>query len=252
VRKFEDRGYLVTVVFDGMSPPAKAGTSDGRRERREGFYRRARELQKREPRKSALINALASQACVFDNRVNARIAKHLRSLIRGEVYIAPGEADPQVVVFQNIYLAAGHNEVYVFGNDSDFLVLGVEQLLVEIRLDRGGALTGLCFKASLLFEPSASSLCLATEQHAWLRQLHGLPKEVEELGPNVLLQPLPGEVARQRLLLYAIVVGNDFAQFANVGPVTAAKTVFSLHYHSAVDGHTAECVPFEAFVGELA
>ncbi|CAN0496003.1 unnamed protein product, partial [Scytosiphon promiscuus] len=99
---FEARGYRVTVVLDGASPPAKAGTSDKRAISREEFGRQARELHKVSPKKRTQINTLASGACVFSSRTNARLAKHLRANIRGEVYVAPAEADPQLVVFQNI------------------------------------------------------------------------------------------------------------------------------------------------------
>ncbi|CAN0536116.1 unnamed protein product, partial [Scytosiphon promiscuus] len=71
--------------------------------------------------------------------------------MQGEVYIAPGEADPQVVIIQNIHLERGAR-VYVFGNDSDFLVLGVKKLLSEVRMFRG-CLTGHHIEADLVFKP---------------------------------------------------------------------------------------------------
>lgn len=42
------------------------------------------------------INKLA-RACAFDGRVSAEIATRLRARTGGEVYIAPGEADPQLL-----------------------------------------------------------------------------------------------------------------------------------------------------------
>lgn len=166
------------------------------------------------------INKLASAACAFDGRVSAEIATRLRARTGGEVYIAPGEADPQLVVFQDIHLATGAN-VYVYANDSDLTaVLGVRDLLVEVVKNTRGELVGRCVRQRL-FQPTAWSFLRTGGAHGWLRQLHGIHTPVDE---GLYCTPLPEPTARRRLLLFAMIVGNDhFAKFKNVGPVTAAR-----------------------------
>ena len=214
---FEERDYKFTIVFDGTSPPAKQGTSSARAK----------------------------------SRVNARIANHLRNQIEGEVYISPCEADPQIVMLQNIYLEMGAGEVYVYATDSDLIVLGAKKLLYDVQAVRG-SVTGRCIETRLLFAPTAWSLGRDTPGHAWLRQLHGLPKDAQHLDPMMELRPLPAALATSRLLLYAIVVGNDYANFENIGPVRAADLVLTPVEDAARDSTFDASPDFDAVVGELA
>ena len=250
VRMFEERGYLVTVVFDGTTPPAKQCTSDSRARSREESARQARDLHREHPRRRQEINKLASGACVFDSRVNARIAMHIKNHIKGEVHIAPGEADPQIVVFQDIHLRTRTGQVYVYATDSDLLVLGLRQLLYDVRVECG-VMTGRCTKAALLFTPTEWSLSQDTPEHAFLRQLHGLPKDKKDVDHTVIMEPLPETIARYRLLLYAIVVGNDFASFQNIGPVAAAKLVLRPVQNPGRGSMSVTCNEFEATVEGL-
>ncbi|CAN0417193.1 unnamed protein product, partial [Ectocarpus sp. 13 AM-2016] len=190
-------------------------------------------------------NKLASAACAFDGRVTAEIATRLRARIGGEVYIAPGEADPQLVVFQDIHLATGAN-VYVYANDSDLTVLGVRDLLVEVVKNTRGELIGRCVRQRLLFQPTAWSFLRSGDAHGWLRQLHGIHTPVDE---GLDYTPLPEPTARRRLLLFAMIVGNDFAKFKNVGPVTAARLAF---VDAASGVWATSLLPFDAVVGDLA
>ncbi|CBJ32902.1 conserved unknown protein [Ectocarpus siliculosus] len=221
MKLFEDRNFLVTVVFDGRPPPAKSGTSQHRRERRQKSAQQARALHDAGGC-PVEINKLASAACAFDGRVTAEIATRLRARIRGEVNIAPGEADPQLAVFQDIHLATGAN-VYVYANDSDFTVLGVLDLLVEVVKNARGELVGRCVRQRLLFQPTTWSFLRSGDVRGRLRQLHGIHQPVDE---GFDYTPLPEPTARRRLLLFAIIVGKDFAKFKNVGPVTAARLAF--------------------------
>lgn len=100
---FESRGFKVTVVLDGSTPPAKKSTSEARRTKREAAASEARELQ----RTGGRLTEINKKASVFDSLVVARVATLLRPQIAGEVYIAPREADPQIVIFQDIYLETG-------------------------------------------------------------------------------------------------------------------------------------------------
>ncbi|CAN0339832.1 unnamed protein product, partial [Scytosiphon promiscuus] len=177
------------------------------------------------------------------------LAKHLRANIRGEVYVAPAEADPQLVVFQNIHLRAGMN-VYVYANDSDLLVHGVEQLLIEVSAYRG-VLTGRCIKASLLFAPTSWTLSRDSVEHGFLRQLHGLPKDANCLVPGAVLHPLPEATARYRLLIFALLAGNDYANFEGIGPVTAAKLVLA-PVQLYPEGVSGAFYQFDDFAAELA
>ncbi|CAM9230493.1 unnamed protein product, partial [Pylaiella littoralis] len=244
VKLFEDRNFLVTVVFDGRPPPAKGGTSQHRRERREKSAQQARALHDAGGC-PVEINKLASAACAFDGRVTAEIATRLRARIGGVVYIAPGEADPQLVVFQDIHLATGAN-VYVYANDSDLTVLGVRDLLLEVVKNTRGELVGRCVRQRLLFQPTAWSFLQTGDAHRWLRQLHGIHTPVDE---GLDCTPLPEPTARRRLLLFAMIVGNEFAKFKNVGPVTAARLAFG---DSESGAWAASLLPFDAVVGDLA
>ena len=132
--------------------------------------------------------------------------------------------------------------MYVYANDSDLIVLGVRSLLWEV-LEHSGTLTGKCIQSKLIFEPASWAFSCGTDGHAFLRQLHGLPKQHDRTFSSI---PLSEENARARLVLYAIVVGNDFANFVNVGPAAAAKLTLQ------PVARDAEPVPFEALVGELA
>lgn len=119
IKRFEDRGLTVWVVFDGATPPAKGSTGEGRRLRRECKEREARELDAAAGSRLK-VNQLAAESCSFDARTIAQIATLLRSEIEGRVYIAPREADPQLVVFQDMLLDKGY-DVVVYGNDSDLI-----------------------------------------------------------------------------------------------------------------------------------
>ena len=217
LKRFEKRGIAVTVVFDGAAPPAKGGTGDGRRASREKSGREARELDAAAGSRLQ-VSKLAANACSFDPRTTARIAALLRDEIAGSVYTSPREADPQLVVLQDLALADGV-DVMVYGNDSDLIVVGVQKLLFEIK-DRGGVLSGRCIVAKLILQPQPWAFKKDTEVHAFLRQLHGLPKEHDR---DLDATPLDLGSARRRLVLFAAVAGNDFAKFRNIGPVAAAK-----------------------------
>lgn len=220
VKRLESRGIEVIVVFDGAAPPAKGSTGDDRREKREIAERKARELDKKAGSRLK-VSKLAAGACSFDPRTTARVARRLRREIVGLVYIAPREADPQLVVFQDIRLAEGA-DVMVYGSDSDLIVLGVSKLLYEIK-EKGGVLTGRCIVAKLILEPQ-SAFKEDTKAHAFLRQLHGLPKAHDK---DLDASPLELHSARQRLILFSAVTGSDFAKFPNIGPAAAAKTALT-------------------------
>ena len=129
IKRFEDRGVAVWVVFDGATPPAKESTGDGRRLRRERKKTEAHELDAAAGSRLK-VKLLAAEACSFDARTTAQIATLLRPEIEGRVYIAPREADPQLVVFQDMMLEKGC-DVMVSGNDSDLIPLGVQKLLLN-------------------------------------------------------------------------------------------------------------------------
>lgn len=221
IKRFESRGIIVWVVFDGATPPAKESTGDGRRLQRERKEMEARQLDAAAGSRLK-VNQLAAGACSFDTRTTARIATLLRPKIEGRVYIAPREADPQLVVFQDMLLEKGH-DVMVYGNDSDLIPLGVQKLLFEIT-EKRGALVGRCIVARLILHPQPWAFKQDTDAHAFLRQLHGLPKEHDK---NLEAMPLEREAARLRLIMFSVVAGNDFVKFGRIGPVTAARIVLT-------------------------
>lgn len=222
VRRFEARGVKVTVVFDGDAPPAKKRTGDERRKRRESKASKARSLDdSAAPRQQ--VNAAAAEGCSFDVRTTALIATRLRLLMKGGVYIAPREADPQIVVLHDGFLEDGA-DVYVYGTDSDLLVLGVAKLLFKVW-ETNGELAGRFVNSSWVLNPSGWAFSINTPAHAFLRQLHGLPKQHD---PDLVATPLSPPLARQRLLAYALVGGNDFGSFSGIGPVRAAAIALPL------------------------
>ncbi|CBJ33934.1 exonuclease I Exo1 [Ectocarpus siliculosus] len=182
MKLFEDHNFLVTVVFDGRPPPVKSGTSQHRRERRKKSAQQARALHDAGGC-PVEINKLASAACAFNGRVTAEIATRSRALIRGEVYIAPGEADPQLVVFQDIHLATGAN-VYVYANDSDLTVLGVRDLLVEVvknaTTSRNSKMSDQLLPARLAF--------VDTESGVWAASLQPFDAVVGDLASRLLVE----------------------------------------------------------------
>lgn len=221
IKRFESRGIMVWVVFDGASPPAKGSTGDGRRLQRERKEMEARALDGAAGSRLK-VNSLAAGACSFDTRTTARIATLLRPKIDGRVYIAPREADPQLVVFQNMLLEKGY-DVMVYGNDSDLIPLGVQKLLFEI-MDKRGVLAGRCIVARLILHPQPWAFKKDTVAHAFLRQLHGLPKEHDK---DLDAMPLEPEAARLRLIYFSMVAGNDFVKFRRIGPVAEARIVLT-------------------------
>ncbi|CAM9457621.1 unnamed protein product, partial [Scytosiphon promiscuus] len=178
IRLFEGLGYRVTVVFDGSVPPAKAAAASELARQREHARRRARDLDGRKVQPEA-VNQVAVNACVFDARTVARIAALLRPKIKGKVFLAPGEAGPQLVVFQDVYRRNPQAKiVFVYAEDPELIVLGVRSLLWEVSETGGGdgALTGSCIHARAIFQPSPRDFAVDTNAHAFLRQLHGLPR----------------------------------------------------------------------------
>lgn len=250
VRQFEDLGYRVTVVFDGAVPPAKMASVADLSRQRELARRRARELDSRGVQPEA-VNQVAAKACVFDSRMVARIAALLRPRIKGKVLIAPGgEAGAQLVVFQDIYRRIPTTKiVYVYSEDSELIVLGVRSLLWEVSeaaAAGSGALSGNCIHARAIFQPSPRDFARDTDAHAFLRQLHGLPRRYD---PALRALPLSEAAARARLIVYAAVVGNDYAAFENVNPVAAAKIALKPIQGSARD---AAAPPFGFLVRGIA
>ncbi|CAM9535560.1 unnamed protein product, partial [Pylaiella littoralis] len=114
--------------------------------------------------------------------------------------------------------------VYVYANDSDLIVLGVRALLYEAS-ERNRQLSGVYINTDFIFKPPEMAFRRNTTAHAFLRLLHGLPTEYD---PALVANPLPDATARDRLLLYAIVVGNDYAKFEHIGPAAAGRLLQSL------------------------
>lgn len=248
MRKFSSRGYRVTVVFDGATPPAKRSTSVDRTRKREESAAAARRLVD-DGGDITEVNRLAASACVFDGRINARLAAQLRQLELCEVYIAPGEADAQLVLLQEMHIAEGAT-VFVYATDSDLIVLGVKSLLYQVS-ERNRQLSGMVISSDLLFQPTPAALQQSTAAHSFLRQLHGAPKDH---NPEATATPLPEATARIMLLFYSMVVGNDYAKFHNIGPAAAARLLLrvSPYIPQAVLEGMEPSLSVATIIGELA
>ena len=244
VGRFEKRGIKVTVVFDGKAPPAKQDTGDTRRTKREEAAELAKELEDKAATRQQ-VNEAAANGCSFSVRTTARVARGLREGIKGQVYIAPREADPQIVVFQNVALEEGQ-DVYVYSSDSDLPVLGADKLLHTVE-ERHGILTGKYVIAQWILQPSSWAFQIDTPQHGFLRQLHGLPKEHD---PNLEATALPLGRARERLMAFAMLAGNDYGNFKNIGSVNAA-TMALRPVLRPLPQHTEASVSADACIGLL-
>ncbi|CAN0470001.1 unnamed protein product, partial [Ectocarpus sp. 12 AP-2014] len=217
VELLEDRSFLVTVVstVGRLRPRVGHLNTDERGGRRARNKRALYTTPVAVPWRSTSWPALPVLSTV---EFTAEIATRLRARIGGE-FISP---QAKRIVFQDIHLPTGAN-VYVYANDSDVTVLGVRDLLVEVVKKTRGELVGRCVRQRLLFQPTAWSFLRSGDAPGWLRQLHGIHAPVDQ---GLDYTPLPEPTARRRLLLFAMIVGNDFAKFKNVGSVTAARLAF--------------------------
>lgn len=227
VHMFERQGWKVTIVFDGATPPGKEATSAKRAAKREAALQRVNSLRRnsRGPIKPGgsgrgTPEFWARQAVALTPTVVARTSQVLKHLIRGDCMTAPFEADGQLVFLEDMYSRMG-DQCHVYANDSDLVVLGVKSLLWEAK-STDGKFRGQCIKRASIIRPQSARLRSAREQGTFMWMLHGLGKDCESITGQ---PPLSEYLVSVRLLYYAILAGNDYVDFSNVGPVRAATIV---------------------------
>ena len=216
LRLFTDAGWRVLPIFDGATPPAKADTSDARRKSREenlAKFRAAGSPAEREK--------FAKVAVGFSPVIVARVSRWLESRMGIETITAPYEADPQLVFMERTFRGQ-FGRCYIFGNDSDLIVLGAMNLLYEVRSNRRhGTLTGNCISRAGLVNPRPDILA-HPRRGKFLRALHG----VQEGRPETWCLK-PEAVVTFRIVNFAAVDGNDYFKTPGLGPSGAQTIAFS-------------------------
>ncbi|CAM9923246.1 unnamed protein product [Ectocarpus fasciculatus] len=158
-----------------------------------------------------------------------------------ECLTAPYEADAQLVFMERTFRSQ-FSRCYIFGNDSDLVVLGAQHLLIDVRRDNTqGTLSGNCISRESLLNPDPSILS-DPNRGQFLRSLHG-PQ-----GRDGSLCLKPQRVVESRLVNFASVDGNDYFRTRGLGPVTAMDVAFK----PALDELELAGATNGAVVGELA
>lgn len=172
MRRFEAAGWDVVVVFDGAAPPAKARASKSRSGDREKARELCRRLQAHEPVDTRELEKRARGAVEFTPTTVAKVTQMLQHSLRAECVTAPFEADSQLKALEDLYSASGRR-CFVRANDSDLVVLGVQNLLWEVKMEQDG-LVGQCIRLSNILQPQGEVYGYSSMPFDFLRQLHGV------------------------------------------------------------------------------
>lgn len=213
VRRLMDFEWAVVVVFDGASPPAKEGTRVTRRRAREWARERLKAATTAAERDKATKLSVS-----LDERVIARVAALVSLNCCGcQTLTAPFEADAQLVLLEQTLLET-NDRTYIYGNDSDLIVLGARCLLWDIKssLDQHGSLVGSVVEREMILRPPPWLLA-DDKAGAFLRKLHGVDRD--DKTPVLL----PADIVNARLVDLACVSGNDYIKFKGVALASGAR-----------------------------
>lgn len=130
---------------------------------------------------------------------------------------APFEADAQLVLLEQTLLET-IDRTYIYGNDSDLIVLGARCLLWDIKssLDRHGLLVGSVIEREMIVRPPPWLLA-DDKAGAFLRKLHGVDRD--DKTPVLL----PTDIVNARLVDLACVSGNDYVKFKGAALASGAR-----------------------------
>lgn len=161
-------GWELTVVFDGRTPPSKAGTARSRSSDRERARERCMELLLNEvPLNRAELERVAKRAVAFPSSVVRRVSYIIGHVLRCSCVISPYESDPQLKVLEDLYLRNG-KRCLVRGTDSDLVVLWVRSLLWNVTEEQGGRLFGDVILLEAVTRPQLSVMGGETQAHEFL------------------------------------------------------------------------------------
>lgn len=212
VNRLRDAGWTVFVVFDGKSPPAKSGTSRKRREAREKALRALSASTTGAEREKHVKHCVG-----LTPRIIAKVGREIADRCGVDTITAPYEADAQLV-FMESQLSRHYERCFVFANDSDLIVLGVSNLLWNLKWCGSPRqdLVGEVISRNLIINPSAE-IFADPLRGAFLRRLHGVP---DGCGSP---RALPPDVVEQRLLHLASILPHDYHNYSGVGMVSACN-----------------------------
>lgn len=218
LNKLASVGWVITVVFDGRTPPAKGTTADSRTSDREKARERCMELRGGggSVDGGAELGRAAVRAVHFTPWIVARVSRVLRRLLCVTCLTSPYESDAQLLLIERMLLKQG-KRVLVRATDSDLIVLGVRSQLWNV-VEEDGRLIGEVFTQEGVTRPQMPALSGDTEGHHLLRMLHGV--DVDGTSELVWWSSVP-EAVMERLLLWGSVAGNDYSKFPGIGPKKA-------------------------------
>lgn len=210
VQRFREAGWVVFVVFDGISPPAKLRTATERLARRQEAEGKLLDPATSESDRTKLVK----QCVGLDARTREKVSRAIKARCESETVIAPYEADAQLVVMEK-QMGANYDRCFIHANDSDIIILGGLRVAWNITT-KGDELVGQVIFREVLLNPPRDILADQTRGD-FLRKLHAVPLGCE----NSLA--LDEEAAEERLLHLAIVSRHDYQRYNGVGCATALK-----------------------------
>ena len=220
LRRAEEKGWCLVVVFDGATPPSKDRTSNSRSSTRSDALRQCRHLQAQQPIDQRELEKQAKRAVAFTPEIVLRVSQILRHSLRVDCITAPFEADPQLKVMEDVYCREGQR-CFVRANDSDLIVLGVRSLLWDVSIERDGRMFGKCITLSSIVRPQIQILSEPGSGSDFLRHLHGVANGTP-CTDSIWWSPDKDKVLTN-LRNWACVAGNDYTDFRGIGPARAKE-----------------------------
>lgn len=229
VKAFQDAGWTVFVVFDGIAPPAKAGTNDERRSRRQSAESRLAEATTQQAQDKLMV-----QCVHFDARTVEKVSRAISARCQVETMSAPFEGDSQFVYLEE-QMGPRFHRCYIHGNDSDLVVLGAKNLAWRIGPlpGQGHELVGDVICRHLIHQPTGATFT-DTKRGNFLRKLHGVSDDC--VNPR----PLPPDLIDRRLLAFGLAAGNDYHSYPGVGFDTASRLALPIECLSGAEDWPAE------------
>lgn len=162
--------------------------------------------------------------CVgLTSRIIARVARAISDRCGVDTITAPYEADAQMV-FVESQLSPLYEWCFVHANDSDLVVLGVSNMVCDIKQcgTQRNDLIGKVVSRDFLLNPPAS-IFADPARGGFMRKLHGVPEGCED--PKALAP----HVVDRRLHHLAIILPHDYHKYRGVGLVSGCSLALSVN-----------------------